>query len=122
MAPNAGTVLAVALTPDARCAVSAHFDTLVRLWDVSSGRELRRFQGHKQMVTSIALTPDGAYLLTGSQDQTVRLWQLDTGLELANAALATGVMALARAPDGKHALVAGADRSLILLELPLREK
>jgi len=119
MAPNAGTVLAVALTRDGRLSVSAHFDTLVRLWDVRAGRELRRFQGHKQMVTAVALTPDGRYLLTGSQDHTLRLWQVETGLELANASLATGVTALAVSSDGKLALAAGADHSLIVLELPL---
>jgi hypothetical protein len=44
---------------------------------------------------------------------------VDTGLELATAHLKTAINALAVAPDGKQALAAGADGSLVQLELPV---
>ena len=63
-----GAVLAVAFSPDSRALLSAHFDTTVRLWDRDTGRELRRFSGHKQMVACVAVSPDGARLASGSHD------------------------------------------------------
>jgi WD40 repeat protein len=53
-------------------------DTTVRLWDVMSGKEIHRFEGHSASVTSVALSTDGRQALSGSLDQTVRLWDIPT--------------------------------------------
>ena len=76
-----GPVSCAALTADGQGACSGHFDTTLRLWDVRSGRELRRFAGHKQMVVGLACLTDGR-LLSASHDQTVRLWDTASGAEL----------------------------------------
>jgi WD40 repeat protein/CubicO group peptidase (beta-lactamase class C family) len=84
-------VTAVAFSPDGRRALSAGgslhtedgpgwspagFDNCLRLWDVATGRELCRFEGHEDALTSAAFTPDGYHALSGSCDATVRLWRL----------------------------------------------
>jgi WD40 repeat protein len=51
----------------------------VRLWDVATGKEVRRFTGHEGSVNSVAVTPDGKYVVSGSGDKTVRVWELATG-------------------------------------------
>jgi WD40 repeat protein len=51
-------------------------DTSLRLWDVATQRELRRFDGHSAAVLEIKCSPDGRYAATGSADGTVRLWRL----------------------------------------------
>ncbi|HRF94339.1 MAG TPA: hypothetical protein PLZ51_04055, partial [Aggregatilineales bacterium] len=46
------------------------------------GEEIRRFEGHTDMVTSLAFSGDGTQLLTGSLDRTLRLWDVATGDEI----------------------------------------
>jgi hypothetical protein len=45
-----------------------------QLWDLQTGRMLRRFAGHQDAVTSLAFAPKGRYVLSGSLDGTIRLW------------------------------------------------
>jgi hypothetical protein len=53
----------------------------VKLWDVSTGAELRTLKGHAELtsVTSVAFSPDGRTLASGSDDYRVRLWRVSTG-------------------------------------------
>ena len=44
--------------------------------DVSTGRVIRRFQGHTQRINSIDLDNNGTILLTGSYDKSVSCWDL----------------------------------------------
>ena len=57
-------------------------DRTLRLWDLETGAELRRFEGHERRVTSVAVLPDGRRALSGSEIRTLRLWDLETGAEL----------------------------------------
>src|SRR5262249_55600116 len=53
-----------------------------RLFDAGTGRELVRFEGHKQEVTSLTFSPDGTRVLTSSHDRTARIWDAERGREL----------------------------------------
>ena len=76
-----------AFSPDGALALSASgefglSDNTLRLWEVASGRELRRFEGHTDEVLACAFSPDGALALSASRDRTLRLWEVASGREL----------------------------------------
>jgi WD40 repeat protein len=48
----------------------------LRLWDLNTGKELKRFKGHTAPVLSLALSADGRFLVSGSGDGTMRLWEM----------------------------------------------
>jgi WD40 repeat protein len=75
-------IVSLALSGDGRWLVTGDLDRTARLWELASGREVRGFQGHTQVVTAVALSSDGKWLVTGSGDKTARLWELSSGKEV----------------------------------------
>src|SRR6266404_4333067 len=69
----------VAFSPDGAYALSGGFDNTMKVWQVSSGRLIRTFQGHSNTVRSVAFSPDGKTVLSGSQDSTMKLWDVASG-------------------------------------------
>jgi RNA polymerase sigma factor (sigma-70 family) len=51
-------------------------DRTVRVWDLATGRERRRFEGHRGIVGSVAFTPDGRALISASDDATALVWDV----------------------------------------------
>jgi len=71
-------------SPDGRAILTGSYDKTARLLDVGSGRELRQFSGHTNVVNSAVFSPDGRIVLTGSNDTTARLWNAASGDALAS--------------------------------------
>jgi WD40 repeat protein len=69
-------VRCIAISPDGRRALSGGNDTILRLWDLTTGREVCRLHGHTMGVTCAAFSPDGRRAVSGSDDGTIRLWAL----------------------------------------------
>ena len=61
----------MAFSPDGRHAISGAGDGTVRLWEVATGREVRRFSGHDKGVHDVAFSPDGRQALTVGEDTMV---------------------------------------------------
>jgi len=63
---HSSSVNSVAFSPDGRYALSGSFDNTLKLWEVSTGREIRTFTGHSGSIYSVAFSPDGKYALSGA--------------------------------------------------------
>ncbi|MFX0201897.1 MAG: WD40 repeat domain-containing protein [Candidatus Hodarchaeota archaeon] len=77
-----GGVLTVAFSTDGRFVLTGSVDNTARLWEVATGKEVRRFEGHQEMIYSVAFSRNGHFVLTGSADMTSRLWEVATGKEI----------------------------------------
>jgi WD40 repeat protein len=53
----------------------------VALWDVATGREIRRFGEHATL-RSIAFSPDGQRLVSSANENGCRVWDVETGKQL----------------------------------------
>jgi serine/threonine-protein kinase len=108
----------VAIAPDGRRVLFSGYDDTVRLWDLATGQEVRRFVGHKGLVHGLAFLPDGSRVVTGGRDGTVRLWDVETGKEVRQFPEHEGaVLGLALSPDGKRLLTGGQDKTLRLCDV-----
>lgn len=68
-----GATRCVALAPDGRT-VAVASEQVIRLWDLRTGKELGKFQGHGGQVTSLAFAADSKTLISGSADTTALVW------------------------------------------------
>jgi hypothetical protein len=65
---------AVAWSPDGAMLASGSYGSPIRLWEVASGKEVRRFSGHDGGVWSMAWSMDGSRLASASSDSTLLVW------------------------------------------------
>jgi WD40 repeat protein len=105
----AGEVHSVAVTPDARVAVSASGqgfgNGVIRVWDLASGSWVRVLHGHTGVVRSVAITPDGRLAVSGGGDGRTCVWNLITGECLRT--LEAGrpqIWSVSVTPDGRWAI------------------
>jgi internalin A len=87
------------------------------LWDVNSGKELQRFEGHQEAVQAVLFSPDGTQVLTAggicqggeivvpSLDNSARLWDAATGKEIRRFEGSTAcIEAIAFSPSARRIL------------------
>jgi len=101
----------VAFSPSGDTLLSGSWDETARLWEVRTGVERTRFQGHEGTVADAAFLPPGRSVITAGHDGTLRLWDANTSRLLEKRiAHKDAARAVTVSPDGKHLASAGADR------------
>jgi WD40 repeat protein len=100
-------VQAIVFRADGKTLASRSSDRTVKLWDVTTGRELHTFASADD-VSAIALSPDGQMFASGTRDGRVELLALATGVKLrALQGRNAIIFSLAFEPGGKTLAVAG---------------
>src|SRR5262245_54032687 len=98
--------------------ISEKTPSSIRIWELATGKELRRLRGHAGETTALAFSPDGRSLASGGEDWLVRLWEVSSGAERAKLKghtlkaggfHAAGISRLAFSPDGRRLISAGAE-------------
>ncbi len=99
-------VESVAFSPDSQTLASGS-DNQIRLWDVSTGAEIRSLEGLSSdcNVKSIAFSPDGRLLASGCSydpdNRMIKLWDVGTGKEIRSLEGHHFVESVAFSPDGQ---------------------
>jgi eukaryotic-like serine/threonine-protein kinase len=132
---HTGPIRSVVFAPDGKRAVSGsgwpRGDGTVRLWDVASGKEVRRFQADDPLpvtragpnerageVYAVAIAPDGKRIASAGVNGVVIVWDARTGNEVRRLTGHTAtIYCLAFSPDGKHLLGAGRDKLVRLWDV-----
>jgi WD40 repeat protein len=127
--PHSLAVYSVAYSPDGTLVATggggivrgSHwvYDNCIRIWDVSSGKEIRQFGHELFFVKALAFSPDGQFLASGSMNDApiaphrdgrcLRLWDWQSGREvLSLGSHVTSVDTIGYTPDGRR-LVSGSN-------------
>jgi WD40 repeat protein len=119
-APNAlgehtNGIYGVSFSPDGKRLASASFDNTVKLWDATTGKEIKTLNGHTYWVYGVSFSPDGKRLASASADNTVKLWDTTTGKEIKTLNGHTNsVNGVSFSPDGKRLASASGDNTVKL--------
>jgi len=115
---HTGPINSVAFSPDGKQIVSGSDDNTVKLWDMTTGREIKTFSGHSRFVKSVTFSPDGRWIVSGSDDNTVKLWDTATGFEIRTfLGHSSIVSSVAFSPDGRQILSGSWDNTVKLWDL-----
>jgi WD40 repeat protein len=71
-------IWSVSISPDSRLVATGSRDKNVRLWELATGREIRRWP-HDGAVASVVFDPTGALLATGTEDGMVFVYEVASG-------------------------------------------
>jgi WD40 repeat protein len=115
------SIWSVAVHPDGHVLAARDADSLIWV-DLPMEKELRRFEGHREVVWSVALSADGNLALSGGGspetrlDCTLRLWDVSSGRETREFEKhhQQPIGCVAFSPDGRRALSGSADAAVRL--------
>jgi hypothetical protein len=65
---HTGTVYSIALSADGQTLISGSGDETIKVWNLSTGQQVRTLTGHTDPVLCITLSADGQTLISGSGD------------------------------------------------------
>ncbi len=92
------------LSPDGALGLTVADHNTIRLHDMVTGKELRRFEGHSHncYVLHAQFSPDGSLVISASVDGSARLWDTTTGAEICKLVVRPYGQWLVVAADGRY--------------------
>jgi len=76
---HSDAVLGLAFSPDASHIASCASDRYMKVFDLSTGKFVRSFEGHTHHVLGVSWRADGRVLATCGADKAVKVWDFQTG-------------------------------------------
>jgi WD40 repeat protein len=118
-------VMDASFAPDGRSVVSGDLDGIARLWDATTGQQLRTFAGYTfsggipAWIWSLRFSPDGKLLILGTSANVAPLYDVQTGklLHVFKRDTLTRFYHVAFAPDGQSIVIGSADNAAQLWSL-----
>jgi len=93
-------------------------DSVVRLWDAVTGREIKELTGHEQAVNTVAASPDGTLLASAGEETRILLWdQTARKLKRVIFGPTNFVNDLAFSPDSRLLASAGEDARILIVDV-----
>ena len=105
----------IAISPDGKLALSSGGDETnpstkgeLILWDLTTGKAIRRFEGHQDKVLGVAFDPQGRTAISGDYNGVLILWDVATGKSIRRFHDPTDVITRVMfSPDGHTVVTAG---------------
>ncbi len=92
-------------------------DYTTQIWEIETGKEVRRFARSSRVSSPFAFSPDGRYLLAESGNNTTRLWEVETGNAVRQFIGHSILGSVAVSPDDKFVLTGNLDGTAQLWEV-----
>jgi WD40 repeat protein len=107
----------VVFSPDGRLLASGGADGKVKVWEVTSGRQLQTLS-NKEWVSDVVFSPDGRLLASGSWDNTVKIWEVASGRPVHTLSGHNNwVTSVAFSPDGRLLASGSRDNTVKIWEV-----
>ncbi|HEY9638038.1 MAG TPA: serine/threonine-protein kinase [Coleofasciculaceae cyanobacterium] len=106
------------ISPDGNKLVSGSADKKIKIWDFSTGKQVRTLLENSIHVNYFAISPDWQAIATGGPDNTIKIWDFLTGKQIRTISGHTSyVNYLVISFDGKKLASASADNTIKIWDL-----
>lgn len=112
------SITCLAVSKDNKRIVSGSEDGTLRLWDISSGKELMVYKGHYGSISQIQYAQNDQRILSIAEDNTLKVWDLKSGNLVQNLEGHTEMInKFSVSPDEKLVSTVGEDRLINVYRL-----
>jgi WD40 repeat protein len=110
--------ISLAFSPDGAKLATTHADGVIRVWDVSTGRQFCQLRGQGAMTGTAEFSPDGKWLVSGAGlgDHCVRIWEVATAQEIHRLLGHTWGFSQVQFSSNAHTILSADDIEILLWE------